>query len=57
MLGPSKIVGYWGQNGGNMEKGLSEYCTSSVYDIIIIGFVDVFFDTRNKGKLYFQRKL
>lgn len=51
MLGPSKIVGYWGQNGGNKEKGLSEYCTSSVYDIIIIGFVDMFFDTRNKGKL------
>ena len=48
---------YWGQDsaGGinlKIEKELIEYCDSFDYDIITIGFVDIFFDRNNKGNFY-----
>lgn len=37
-----KMVTYWGQNSNGAEKSLRTYCSSSSYDIIVVGFVYLF---------------
>ena len=54
-----KRVIYWGQNayGGrdperdNWEPSLGETCESGDYDIVLIGFLHIYFDSRNPGRL------
>ncbi len=50
---------YWGQNGygstdpnsNNWERPLGETCESGDYDVVVLGFVPWYFDTRNPGDL------
>lgn len=37
-----KMVTYWGQNSNGAEQSLRNYCSSSTYDIIVVGFVYLF---------------
>jgi len=54
-----KRVIYWGQNGygstdansNNWERPLGETCESGDYDVVVLGFVPWYFDTRNPGDL------
>jgi len=41
------VVVYWGQNGSGEEGTLASYCADSTYDVIILAFVDMFFDSRS----------
>jgi len=34
-------VAYWGQDSSGTEKSLASYCLDSTYDIIVVGFADV----------------
>lgn len=49
-----QLVVYWGQDSAGslrlkLETKLSEFCLDYDYDIIPIAFLNVFFDTANKG--------
>jgi len=54
-----KIVAYWGQNGvyaahperEHWEKDLSEFCINYNYDVVVLSFLHVFFDTGNKDQM------
>merc|ERR1711990_27029 len=54
-----KIVAYWGQNGvysrmkerQYWEKDLVHFCKNSVYDVIVLSFLHIFFDHGNKDKM------
>lgn len=35
------MVAYWGQDSSGTEKSLASYCLDSTYDIIVVGFADV----------------
>lgn len=37
-----KMTVYWGQNSNGAEESLRTYCSSSSYDIIVVGFVYLF---------------
>ena len=58
-----KLVAYWGQNAvynlkkdkQYYEKDLSHFCRHSNYDVIVLAFMHVFFDTRQKGKYLILR--
>jgi chitinase len=34
-------VAYWGQDSSGTEKSLASYCYDNTYDIIVVGFADV----------------
>jgi hypothetical protein len=34
-------VAYWGQDSSGTEKSLTSYCYDNTYDIIVVGFADV----------------
>ena len=52
------MVAYWGQNGvygihkerNRWEKELDYFCKSYSYDVVVLAFNHVFFDSRNKGR-------
>lgn len=53
-----KIVAYWGQNAvynskkerQYWEKDLIEFCRNYNYDILVLSFLNVFFERKNKGE-------
>jgi len=54
-----KIVSYWGQNAvyaihkerENWEKDLTVFCNDFNYDVVILSFLNVFFDNANKDRM------
>ena len=49
-----ELTVYWGQDSAGslrltLEKRIDHYCLNYDYDIIPIAFLNVFFDTANKG--------
>lgn len=55
-----KMVAYWGQNGvygihkerNRWEKELDYFCKSYSYDVVVLAFNHIFFDSRNKGRSF-----
>lgn len=55
-----RLVAYWGQNAVyNMkkerqywEKDLVHFCQNSKYDVVVLAFMHVFFDKRQKGLVF-----
>ena len=54
------MVAYWGQNGvygihkerNRWEKELDYFCKSYSYDVVVLAFNHIFFDSRNKGESF-----
>jgi len=54
-----RLVAYWGQNAvynakkerQYWEKDLAHFCRNSDYDVIVLAFMHVFMDSRQKGKI------
>lgn len=59
-----RLVAYWGQNAVyNMkkerqywEKDLVHFCQNSKYDVVVLAFMHVFFDKRQKGLVFSKIK-
>ena len=55
-----RLVAYWGQNAVyNMkkerqywEKDLVHFCQNNKYDVVVLAFMHVFFDKRQKGLVF-----
>ena len=53
-----RLVAHWGQNGVYYrkkerkfwEEDLVSVCNNREYDTVIIGFLNIFFDPKNKGE-------
>jgi len=57
--GKHKMVVYWGQNAvynqhrepSRWEKPLSHFCTQTRYDVVVLAFMHIFFDGRQKDSM------